>query len=217
MAELVASSPQTAGRMPPASITSTSPGCGLVDGLHRLGPVAGAVRTVNAGPTILTPGVSGRMPGMSPLRCRASETFAADTRASISRRSGPVARTKNSELTGTPVSMACLTARVAAVASAALVMAPPTMTMDAPASRARAAVSELMPPATAIGIETARRPLAACPRGSCPASARRWRGGCPRSWRPSPPLLWRGRRRRPPGSCPRRSRRRSCGPPRRTP
>ena len=51
--------------------------------------------------------------------------------------------------------MACLMRRVAAVASAALVMAPPTTTMEAPASTARAAVSELMPPATATGMETA--------------------------------------------------------------
>ena len=119
----------------------------------------------------------GRMPGMSPLRCSASETLAAETRVSISRMSGPVARTKNSDLTASPVSMACLTALVAAVASAALVMAPPTITMEAPASRARAAVSELMPPATAMGIDTALATSRSVSQGVLPcicSSMARW-------------------------------------------
>ena len=41
MAEWVASSPQMAGPTPPASMTSTSPGLGQVDGLHRFGPIPG--------------------------------------------------------------------------------------------------------------------------------------------------------------------------------
>ena len=78
--------------------------------------------TVTAGPASFMPGANGRMPGMSPLRCRASETLAADTRLSISRMSGPVARTKNSDCAGMRVSMARLMVLVASVASAALVM-----------------------------------------------------------------------------------------------
>ena len=58
------------------------------------------------------------------------------------------------------------------MASVALVMAPPTTTMPAPAATAAAAVSELMPPAALTGMATAS------------ATARSWSSGA------SPRICW---------------------------
>ena len=107
---------------------------------------------------------------------------------------------------------------VAAVASVALVMAPPTTTMPAPAATAAAAVSELMPPAALTGIDDGlgdgaqrvERRLAAhllVDRGvDADVVGARLLG-----------LRAPGRPGRRPRSCRRSACSRSCGPPRRTP
>ena len=51
--------------------------------------------------------------------------------------------------------IAFLIVRAASATFSALMIAPPTMTIEAPASTAWATVSEFNPPATATGIETA--------------------------------------------------------------
>ena len=158
MAEWVASSPQMAGADAAGVDDDDVARLGLVDGLHRLGPVArvGAHGDAPARPS-WRPGQAGQHAGQV-AACGAGRRRRWRSRPGAAARAGrrPVARTKYSDSTGTRSAMACLICRVASVASVALVIgAADDDDGGAGLAPPAAAVSELMPPATATGIETA--------------------------------------------------------------
>jgi len=73
-----------------------------------------------------------------------------------------------SALIAFPEAMASLTRQAAAVTSRSLMMAPPTMMMEAPAARSSGADSEVMPPATATGTDTAAATCRTISTGAAP-------------------------------------------------
>ena len=126
------------------------------------------------------------MPGRQRIRWAPSEMFGVDTWARISRISSAAdPRLKSLVSIRTPRSMAFLIVSVAAFGSSALLIAPPTMTIEAPAAAAAAAVAELTPPAPAPGVPAAAAPSRSVSNGSRPSIC--WSMGqwIPTTWAPN--------------------------------
>ncbi len=163
-----ASSPQTAGPTPPASITITSPARADSIASTGLAQSPGYVRTVTAGPARRAPGTTGSRPGRSPDRCIASEMFGVETFPKISRSRSSPPRLNSSVAAGRRSAIARKIVRAASSASGDFVIAPPTMMMSPPASTASGAVSEFSPPATPTGRRVALRTRRRTSNGSRP-------------------------------------------------
>ena len=141
---------------PPASITITSPGFARSIASTGFAQSPFAVFTVRARPTIFVPWRTwGSIPFSAPRFCIASARFGVETFRNASRTSACPYFLYRPE--GIPLRdfIAFLIVRAASATFSALMIAPPTMTMEAPAATACATVSEFRPPATATGIAAA--------------------------------------------------------------
>ncbi len=151
-----ASSPNTAMSLPPASITRTSPGEArsiASTGLHQ-SPLV--VCTVSARPTIFVPGaMRGTMFFITPNLCMASAMLHVEVLENASNSSSAPNFLDAAPAIACRCSMAFLSWAAAPLTSLVLMMLPPAMIMEAPASSSWGAVSDVMPPATAMGMETA--------------------------------------------------------------
>ena len=154
--ELLASSPQTAVGPPPTSITITSPGVARSIASTGLAQSPSAVFTVTARPTSFVPClIRGTSPVITPRFCIASARFGVDTLRKASRTSASVYFRNAPVGIAFRLPMAFLIVRVASETFSALMMAPPTIRIEAPAAAAWATVSEFKPPATATGSDVA--------------------------------------------------------------
>ncbi|KAF5051038.1 hypothetical protein DSECCO2_423350 [anaerobic digester metagenome] len=133
-------------------MTRTSPGPETSIASTGFAQSPATVRTVTALPTAFTRPQMETMPAIAPFRCMASVTFGAETASSKRRMTASWLSSSRGRISGR--SIASLTRRAAPVTSAALMMFPPTMTIEAPATTASDAVSASSPPATAIGMFT---------------------------------------------------------------
>ena len=156
MAEHVASSPHTATGAPPTSTTRTSPSEALSIASTGFAQSPLDVCTVSARPTILCLCWIdwGTIPNMTPCLWNASEMLHVETLENASKRSSSEYFLARSVFILAPA-MALFTFSAAPLMSSVLIIAPPTMTSDAPASTYCPAFSAVIPPATATGMETA--------------------------------------------------------------
>ncbi len=153
LAEWVASSPQGAICVPPSLLmTRTSPGLARSIASTGFAQSPAMVLTVTAWPTAFVRPQMETIPVMAPFRCMASVTFGAETASSSWRMAASGLSSSRGLISGR--SIASLIRRAAPVTSAALMMFPPTMTIEAPAATASDAVSAPSPPATAMGMFT---------------------------------------------------------------
>src|SRR5207244_1722204 len=131
-----ASSPQTAVGPPPTSITITSPGFARSIASTGFAQSPSTVFTVIARPTSFEPCLMrGTRPVITPRFCIASARFGVDTFRRASRTSASVYFLNEPlEITLSPC-IAFLIVRVASATFSALMIAPPTITIDAPARR----------------------------------------------------------------------------------
>src|SRR5256884_725472 len=154
--EFDASSPQTAVGPPPTSITMTSPGFARSIASTGFAQSPSAVLTVTATPTSFVPcRIRGTRPVITPRFCIASATFGVETLRNALPTSASVYFLYRPVGIDFLWRIAFLIVRVAPATSSALMIAPPTMTIEAPAFRAWPTVSEFRPPATATGSEVA--------------------------------------------------------------
>src|SRR5207253_1814306 len=154
--EWLASSPQTAVGPPPTSITITSPGFARSIASTGFAQSPSTVFTVIARPTSFAPCLMrGTRPVITPRFCIASARFGVDTFRRASRTSASVYFLNETLEIALSPCIAFLIVRVASATFSALMIAPPTITIDAPAATACATVSEVRPPATATGSEVA--------------------------------------------------------------
>jgi len=145
----VASSPQTAGDFPPASITITSPAFALSILSTAFAQSPENVRTVNAFPLTFIPGFIGLISFITCALCIASLILAVETFLKISKISSSEPTFLNSDFTEISFSIASFTFPALSATFLLFVIAAPTIIVLQNFASSPA-FSEFIPPATAI-------------------------------------------------------------------